>query len=657
MSKFVARMIADDLKLPGKDPPSAFQFRLGGYKGVLAISPDVQNFDIVIRKSQEKFTADHKGLEVIRPASFASASLNRQLILVLTARGVPGYVFEDMLRKQLEEMKIAMTDSRMALDKLTKTIDENQMSLFIASMITDGFMTTQEPFLMTLLQLWRAYHTKNLKEKTKITVEKGAFLLGVVDETGLMRGHFDTDEDQKTDEEKLANLPEIFCQVSDYKTPGKYIIREGVCIIARNPSLHPGDVRVVRAVNIPRLHHLRDVLVLPQTGDADLAGMCSGGDLDGDDYFISWDENLIPEVIDYPPMDYTAPAPAELDRPVTVKDMIEFFCTYMKNDRLGHIANTHVAWADALDSGVLHPRCEWLIFHFSHFKKAIANSNLCAGIDLAELHSTAVDYPKSGYPAIMPRSLRPQRYPHFMEKRNGERVYHSKKILGRLYDQVEKVAFAPVYSTNFDERILKNPLYVVSERLLRSAKAVKNEYDVSVRRVLGQYDIQTEFEIFSTFVMKYKGCKNDYNFHEELGRIQKTLCDRIQKMVYEKVGGKHKSALASFVVAMYKVTHQDVVIALRDPEAEENMRDPSRMPLISFPWIFRELLGKLARGNSPYNTKIEYDPPTFGPGGKEKEKIEDLPELDYYDEFPGLGRGATDENSSGHETSQDEGES
>jgi len=357
MSPFLASMISHDLKLPGSEPPSAFQFRLGGCKGVLAVSRELQGNDILIRPSQEKFSAEHKGLEVIRPATFASASLNRQLILVLTALEVPGNYFEDMLRSQLEGMRAAMTDSQAALDNLTKNIDENHMSLAIASMINDGFMKSREPFLMTLLQLWRAFQNKNLKEKTKISVEKGAFLLGVVDETGLLKGHFDTKEKQ-TDEEKLKNLPQVFCQVSEPKTPGKYVVRKGRCIIARNPSLHPGDVRVVNAVDIPKLHHLKDVLVLPQTGDKDLAGMCSGGDLDGDDYFISWDERLIPPVINYEPMDYTAPPPTELERPIETKDMISFFVTYMKNDRLGHIANTHVAWGDKQDSGVLDHRCE-----------------------------------------------------------------------------------------------------------------------------------------------------------------------------------------------------------------------------------------------------------------------------------------------------------
>ncbi|KAF8470097.1 RNA dependent RNA polymerase-domain-containing protein [Kalaharituber pfeilii] len=581
MSEFVARMIADDLKLPGKEPPSAFQFRLGGCKGVLAVSPKLSGSDIIIRPSQKKFEAKHNGLEVIRPAAFASASLNRQLILVLTALEVPEEIFQDMLTKELETLRAAMFDQKEALRKLTKNVDEHQTSLLMASMIRDGFMEAKEPFFECLLHLWRAYTCKQLKEKTKITVEEGAFLLGVVDETGILKGHFEVDHEQ-TDEEKLKDLPEVFCQVSDCRNPGQYTVITGICIIARNPSLHPGDIRVVRAVDVPELRHLRDVLVLPQTGDRDLASMCSGGDLDGDDYLISWDQRLIPPVINYEPMDYSAPKPEELDRPVDVSDMISFFVNYMKTDRLGHIANTHTVWAVKLEGGVTHPRC----------------------IQLAELHSTAVDYPKTGLEAIMPRSLRPREYPHFMEKKNGEKTYHSNNILGKLYDQVERVDFRPACSANFDQRILGK--YPVSERLLRVAKGLKHEYDTAMRRILAQYDIQTEFEIFTSFVLAYKGPRSEYKFHEEIDRLGKVTRDRFRKHISELVGGARKAALRSFVVAMYRVTYDEVKSAL---EAKNEGGTPVRMPFISFPWIFAEELGKLAKGECG---RVEFDPPLFG---------------------------------------------
>lgn len=45
---------------------------------------------------------------------------------------------------------------------------------------------------------------------------------------------------------------------------------------------------------------------------------CSGGDLDGDLFFISWDKDLIPSQIDNP-MDYTGRRPRIMDHKVTLE--------------------------------------------------------------------------------------------------------------------------------------------------------------------------------------------------------------------------------------------------------------------------------------------------------------------------------------------------
>lgn len=45
---------------------------------------------------------------------------------------------------------------------------------------------------------------------------------------------------------------------------------------------------------------------------------CSGGDLDGDQFFVSWDEKLIPSQMD-PPMDYAGSRPRIMDHDVTLE--------------------------------------------------------------------------------------------------------------------------------------------------------------------------------------------------------------------------------------------------------------------------------------------------------------------------------------------------
>jgi RNA-dependent RNA polymerase len=72
-------------------------------------------------------------------------------------------------------------------------------------MVLDGFRSSREPFVTSIMRLWKAWHLKYLKEKAKIVIEKGANLLGCMDETGVLRGYSErVPAKGASDEEKLA---------------------------------------------------------------------------------------------------------------------------------------------------------------------------------------------------------------------------------------------------------------------------------------------------------------------------------------------------------------------------------------------------------------------------------------------------------------------
>lgn len=357
ISSFLSQLIIQDMGLDMLHEPSAIQFRMGGCKGVLAVWPTAKNMEVHIRKSQEKFKAKFNNLEIIRCSRYCTATLNRQTIVILECLGVPIKSFMKLLNAQIDQYESAMRNNLAAIRLLTKFVDENQSTLFLAELLNAGFRsdTVREPFVVNLLALWRSWSLKFLKEKARIHVEKSAFVLGCVDETGTLRGHDSSTEG--TDNKDKDKLPQIFLQFNDPKYDKKKVIVSGICIVGRNPSLHPGDIRVVEAVDVPALHHLKDVVVFPSTGDRPLPSMLSGGDLDGDDYFVIWDDRLMPEEWNYPPMDYTAPAPVEIDRSVTVNDIKDFAIQYMKNDVLGLVATSHLGWADGEQGGPKSARC------------------------------------------------------------------------------------------------------------------------------------------------------------------------------------------------------------------------------------------------------------------------------------------------------------
>ncbi|KAI1212533.1 RNA dependent RNA polymerase-domain-containing protein [Annulohypoxylon truncatum] len=575
--------------------PAVFQFRLGGSKGILTQWPDVPFNDVHLRPSQNKFSCSSRGLEIIKTSRFSVAALNRQTIMILSCLGVPDFVFEVRMKKQIADYESAMVDPHVAMRLLSKYVDQNGITTTIAQMIADGFMKTKEPFFMTILEVWRAWSMRLLREKARIVVDQGAFVFGCVDETRTLRGYTEPKVEAESTEPRNkkdpSTLAQIFLQVP--KTgirPGEtaeYTVITGICMLGRNPSLHPGDIRVVEAVDVPALRHLRDVVVFPAVGDRDIPSMCSGGDLDGDDYFVVWDPELIPPEWNYPPMEQDVLKPKALKREVRVADLISFFVQYMKNDSLSTIAHAHLAKCDMLLEGPKDPQC----------------------IELARLHSKSVDYPKTGQEAHLEPSLRPRRFPHFMEKAPSK-TYHSKKILGRLYDRVAKVSFKPKLDGAFDQRILRR--YALKDDTLKAVRMIKRQHDKAMKQIMNQYDIETEFETWSTFVLSKPRVGSEYRRQEIMEPVMTCHRERFREACIKLAGSRDPKVLYPVIAAAYLVTWEEVQIVLgkiRGEGREQDLAD-DEIPLISFPWVFEYELGRIAASQDEFELE-EVPKPTM----------------------------------------------
>ena len=216
----------------------------------------------------------------------------------------------------------------------------------------------------------------------------------------------------------------------------------------------------------------------------------------------------------------------------------------------------------------------------------------------------AVDYVKTGLPAQMSPDLKPRKRPHFMnnEHQAADKIYISRKVLGQLYDQVERVDFVPFFTLPFDDRILV--AYDLGADALQSASDVKKEYDAHMRRIMAQHEIKTEFEVWSTFVLQHTKTTNAFKFHEVIGELSLSLKEQFRALCLERAGGKDFERLGPFVAAMYKVTSAQMVSALKECQRFQSvggqrrpLRDmtPEKMPLMSFPWLFPDILGKIAK--------------------------------------------------------------
>lgn len=75
--------------------------------------------------------------------------------------------------------------------------------------------------------------------------------------------------------------------------------------------------------------------------------MMSGGDLDGDQYFICWDKKLLSQEIEiYSPASYTSKGVTVDKPPIHTKNIADHLVFYLERDVLGKLSNMWVALCD-----------------------------------------------------------------------------------------------------------------------------------------------------------------------------------------------------------------------------------------------------------------------------------------------------------------------
>lgn len=110
------------------------------------------------------------------------------------------------------------------------------------------------------------------------------------------------------------------------------------------------------------LGHLEDCIVFPIVGERDAPSLMSGGDLDGDRFFVSWDCDIIPAKL-YDPYGYP-PAKETPRREVKQEDMIRYFANY-NNASLGKVKNLYLSWARSSTDVAGSKECQELNALFS----------------------------------------------------------------------------------------------------------------------------------------------------------------------------------------------------------------------------------------------------------------------------------------------------
>lgn len=102
-----------------------------------------------------------------------------------------------------------------------------------------------------------------------------------------------------------------------------------------------GDIRSLEAVNIPILHPLKNVIVFPCQGERSHPAEMSGGDLDGDTFWISHYPKLI-FPFNKDPLDHNEQNDRQAEeneassmeiKAYKSEDVVDFFIQYMEEDK------------------------------------------------------------------------------------------------------------------------------------------------------------------------------------------------------------------------------------------------------------------------------------------------------------------------------------
>lgn len=343
--------------------PVVLQIRQAGRKGVVSLDSRLLGDQFCTRPSMEKFTGSSSvTLEVCdaarRPYPMV---LNRQFIKILEDLNVPLASFMNLQDKAMEELRMMTTNTFNASLLLggTQTSKAARLPSLLEMLDSIGLEYHDDSFLRGVVEMAVLTKLREIKYRGRIPVQNGLTLYGIMDETGYL------EEGQ------------IYVVTQSSLDERREVLKKDRVIITRSPALHPGDIRIVEAVDVPEdspLKYLRNCVVFSQHGSRDLPSQLSGGDLDGDKFNIIFEPSLMPQRDIAPPADYPRLPDRDLGREVTISDMSFFFIDFMATDHLAQICTRHLQIADQKTDGVFDPDC----------------------IELASMASAAVDYSKTG---------------------------------------------------------------------------------------------------------------------------------------------------------------------------------------------------------------------------------------------------------------------
>jgi RNA-dependent RNA polymerase len=290
----------------------------------------------------KKYDSNNKLLGILKLSAPRPLYLNRPFITILEQLGVESNVFVSMLMKELKTLAFSMLCECNAVKLLQ---DSSTLGIPYRKLYKSGIPFLSEPIFRQIVDcvIHHRINELRLKAKIKIPINCGRTVFGVLDETNTL------------------NYGEVFVQLSyvdeDGMSKDKCFILEDEIMVTKFPCSHPGDVRKFKAVDIPKLHHIKDCIVFPAKGQRPHPNEMAGSDLDGDEYAVVWNPDLIFKGENRKAMDFPTPDSKILPKDAEVEDILDFYCDYILSNNIGLLANAHLANADLEEKGIFSEKC------------------------------------------------------------------------------------------------------------------------------------------------------------------------------------------------------------------------------------------------------------------------------------------------------------
>ena len=337
MSDSFAQEIKDAVhNLDGK--PCVVQVRYQGFKGVLILNRQLgDGVKVQFRKSMKKFTIPDERMRqtcttfgVIKCSRpYTMGYLNKQITMLLADSGVEhSYLtglqndFHSTLRElcstaQSTEYYLRIKGEGKLVNRLHDYgLESNRLQRDLKALRAKEIKKMQKDN-NGVDASDEASLTQNSKCKLRVLVLKSRVVFGVCDPFNELEYG------------QCVFQPTLFDEVQFAEFEAAHEV-----MVVRNPCYHPGDIRVLKLVkNKPQYAYLSDCIVFPTRGSRPHADESSGGDLDGDEFFVSWDPDLIPSWRSSP-FDYSSNSPL-----VVIPNAIKSFLGMLTSSLHHHVTS------------------------------------------------------------------------------------------------------------------------------------------------------------------------------------------------------------------------------------------------------------------------------------------------------------------------------